>query len=290
MLKNIKQNARIVDTFIKKYFNTQKYSELIPVMKYGTLFGGKKIRSTIIFNSSKIFNIKPNQIINLCAAVECIHSYSLIHDDLPCMDNDTLRRGKPSTHIKFGESTAILAGNSLLTLAFEIIADKKFNIDTTVKLNLIKKLSECAGHVGIAGGQFLDLNYEKKKIDSKKIINMQRKKTGKLFEFCCLAPAIIAKKSIKTQKEMSKVGAELGLLFQIADDLLDIKGNKKNTGKPVKKDKKKGKSTLIKLFGYEKTLGFALDRKKMIINKLKKYGKKSNKLIEVSDFILNRSF
>ena len=290
MLKNIKQNAKIVDTFIKKYFNTQNYSNLIPVMKYGTLFGGKKIRSTIIFNSSKIFNIKPNQIINLCAAVECIHSYSLIHDDLPCMDNDTLRRGKPSAHIKFGESTAILAGNSLLTLAFEIIADKKFNIDTTVKLNLIKKLSECAGHVGIAGGQFLDLNYEKKKVDFKKIINMQRKKTGKLFEFCCLAPAIIAKKSIKTQKEMSKVGAELGLLFQIADDLLDIKGNKKNTGKPVKKDKKKGKSTLIKLFGYKKTLGFALDRKKMIINKLKKYGKKSNKLIEVSDFILNRSF
>ena len=290
MLKNIKQNAKIVDTFIKKYFNTQKYSELIPVMKYGTLFGGKKIRSTIIFNSSKIFNIKPNQIIYLCAAVECIHSYSLIHDDLPCMDNDRLRRGKLSTHIKFGESTAILAGNSLLTLAFEIIADKKFNIDTKIKLNLIKKLSECAGHVGIAGGQFLDLNYEKKKINFKKIINMQKKKTGKLFEFCCLAPAIIAKKSIKTQKEMSMVGAELGLLFQIADDLLDIKGNKKNTGKPVKKDKKKGKSTLIKLFGYEKTLGFAIDRKKTIINKLKKYGKKSNKLIEVSDFILNRSF
>ena len=290
MLKNIKQNAKIVDIFIKQYFNTQKYSELVPVMKYGTLFGGKKIRSTIILNTSKIFNIRSNQIINLCAAVECIHSYSLIHDDLPCMDNDTLRRGKPSTHIKFGESTAILAGNSLLTLAFEIIADKKFNVDTTVKLNLIKKLSECAGHVGIAGGQFLDLNYEKKKIDFKKIINMQRKKTGKLFEFCCLAPAIIAKKSIKTQKEMSMVGAELGLLFQIADDLLDVKGSKKSTGKPVKKDKKKGKSTLIKLYGYEKTLGFALDRKKTIINKLKKYGQKSNKLIEVSDFILNRSF
>ena len=290
MLKNIKQNAKIVDTFIKKYFNTQKYSELIPVMKYGTLFGGKKIRSTIIFNTSKIFNIRSNQIINLCAAVECIHSYSLIHDDLPCMDNDRLRRGKPSTHIKFGESTAILAGNSLLTLAFEIIADKKFNIDTKVKLNLIKKLSECAGHVGIAGGQFLDLNYEKRKIDFKKIINMQKKKTGKLFEFCCLAPAIIAKKNLKTQKEMSVIGEELGLLFQIADDLLDIKGYKKNTGKPVKKDKKKGKSTLIKLLGYKKTFEFALDRKKTIINKLKKYGKKSNKLIGVSDFILNRSF
>ena len=290
MLKNIKQNANTVDKFIKNYFNMQKNSELIPVMKYGTLFGGKKIRSTIILNTSKIFNINFNQIINVCAAVECIHSYSLIHDDLPCMDNDRLRRGKPSTHIKFGESTAILAGNSLLTLAFEMIADQKFKLDTHIKLNLIKKLSECAGHVGIAGGQFLDLNYEKKNIDFKKIINMQRKKTGKLFEFCCLAPAIVAKKNIKTQKEMSKVGEELGLLFQIADDLLDVKGSKKSTGKPVKKDKKKGKSTLIKLYGYEKTLGFALDRKKTIINKLKKYGQKSNKLIEVSDFILNRSF
>ncbi len=290
MLKNIKQNANTVDKFIKNYFNMQKYSELIPAMKYGTLFGGKKIRSTIILNTSKIFNINFNQIINVCAAVECIHSYSLIHDDLPCMDNDRLRRGKPSTHIKFGESTAILAGNSLLTLAFEMIADQKFKLDTNIKLSLIKKLSECAGHVGIAGGQFLDLNYEKKNIDFKKVINMQRKKTGKLFEFCCLAPAIVAKKNIKTQKEMSKVGEELGLLFQIADDLLDVKGSKKSTGKPVKKDKKKGKSTLIKLYGYEKTLGFALDRKKTIINKLKKYGQKSNKLIEVSDFILNRSF
>ena len=290
MLKNIKQNANTVDKFIKNYFNMQKYSELIPAMKYGTLFGGKKIRSTIILNTSKIFNINFNQIINVCAAVECIHSYSLIHDDLPCMDNDRLRRGKPSTHIKFGESTAILAGNSLLTLAFEIIADQKFKLDTNIKLSLIKKLSECAGHVGIAGGQFLDLNYEKKNIDFKKIINMQRKKTGKLFEFCCLEPTIVAKKNIKTQKEMSKVGEELGLLFQIADDLLDVKGSKKSTGKPVKKDKKKGKSTLIKLYGYKKTLGFALDRKKTIINKLKKYGQKSNKLIEVSDFILNRSF
>ena len=194
MLKNIKQNAKIVDTFIKKYFNTQKYSELIPVMKYGTLFGGKKIRSTIIFNTSKIFNIRSNQIINLCAAVECIHSYSLIHDDLPCMDNDRLRRGKPSTHIKFGESTAILAGNSLLTLAFEMLADKKFNIDTKVKLNLIKKLSECAGHVGIAGGQFLDLNFEKKRVSKRKIINMQLNKTGKLFSFSTMAPLIIANK------------------------------------------------------------------------------------------------
>ena len=290
MIRDIKKNAKLIDDFIKKYLNNQKYSNLVPVMKYGTLFGGKKIRTTILLNASEIFNLNSKKIINLCAAVECIHSYSLIHDDLPCMDNDRLRRGKPSAHIKFGESTAILAGNSLLTLAFEIISDKKYKLKPSIKANLIKKLAECAGHMGIAGGQFLDLKYEKKKINFHKIINMQKKKTGKLFEFCCLAPAIVSNKNTKIQKEMSKVGADIGLLFQIADDILDIKGNKRNTGKPVNKDKKKGKSTLINLFGYKKTLEFALIRKKRIINNLKKYGNKSKKLIEVSDFILNRSY
>ena len=290
MQKDIRKNAKIVDRFLKKYFASQKYSNLIPAMKYGTLFGGKKIRSTIILNTAKIFNLNPNKVINICAAVECIHSYSLIHDDLPCMDNDKLRRGKPSTHVKFGESTAVLAGNSLLTLAFEIITDKKYKVKPAIKVILLKKLAECAGHVGIAGGQFLDLSYEKRKINSSKIINMQKKKTGKLFEFCCLAPSIVSGKNNKIKREMSMIGEELGFLFQIADDLLDVKGNKKNVGKPVKKDKKKGKSTLVKLLGYKKTIEFALRRKKMIINKLKKYGSKSKKFIEITDFILDRSY
>ena len=290
MQKDIRKNAKIVDRFLKKYFSSQKYSNLIPAMKYGTLFGGKKIRSTIILNTAKIFNLNPNKVINICAAVECIHSYSLIHDDLPCMDNDKLRRGKPSTHVKFGESTAVLAGNSLLTLAFEIITDKKYKVKPAIKVILLKKLAECAGHTGIAGGQFLDLSYEKRKVGSSKIMNMQKKKTGKLFEFCCLAPSIVSGKNNKIKREMSMIGEELGFLFQIADDLLDVKGNKKNVGKPVKKDKKKGKSTLIKLFGYRKTLEFAFRRKKMIISKLKKYGTRSNKLIKITDFILDRSY
>tara|TARA_B100002051_G_scaffold227303_1_gene223326 strand:- start:964 stop:1836 length:873 start_codon:yes stop_codon:yes gene_type:complete len=289
MQKDIKKNAKKVDRFLKKYFKNQKHSNLVPAMKYGTLFGGKKIRSTIILNTAKIFNLDLNKVINICAAVECIHSYSLIHDDLPCMDDDKLRRGKPSTHIKFGESTAILAGNSLLTLAFEIISDKKYKVKPSTKVTLLKKLAECSGHVGIAGGQFLDLSYEKRHMGSSQIISMQKKKTGKLFEFCCLAPAIISGKDKKTKREMSIIGEELGLLFQITDDLLDVKGAKKNVGKPVKKDKKKGKSTLIKLFGYNKALEFALRRKKMIISKLKKYGNKSIKLVEVTNFILDRS-
>ena len=290
MLKDIQKNSKLIDTFLKKYFKKQKYSNLIQPMKYGTLFGGKKIRSTIILNTSKIFNLDLKKIINVCAAVECVHSYSLIHDDLPCMDNDRMRRGKPSAHIKFGESTAILAGNSLLTLAFEIIADKKYNIKPLIKVELLKKLAECAGHDGVAGGQFLDLSYEKRKISFSKILNMQKKKTGKLFEFCCLAPAIISGSNHKIQKEMKISGEEIGLLFQIADDFLDQKGKKKNVGKHVNKDKKKGKSTLIKLVGYNKTFEFALRRKKLIINKLKKYGTKSKKLISTVNFILNRSY
>ena len=290
MKKEININAKIIDRYLKRYFKNEQYSNLIPPMKYGTLFGGKKIRSTIIINAAKIFNLNIKKVINICAAVECIHSYSLIHDDLPCMDNDKLRRGKPSTHIKFGESTAILAGNSLLTLAFEIITNKKYSVKPVTKVLLLKKLAECAGHVGIAGGQFLDLSYEKRKISFSKIVNMQKKKTGKLFQFCCPAPAIISGKDNKTIKDMSIIGEELGLLFQIADDLLDIKGIKRNVGKPLNKDKKKGKSTLIKLFGYEKTLEFALRRKKTIISKLKKYGNKSRKLVELTDFILDRSY
>ena len=290
MLRQIKKNSKIIDEFLKKYFNNQEYSNLIIPMKYGILFGCKKVRSTIILNVGKILNVKSKNLINICAAVECIHSYSLIHDDLPCMDDDKLRRGKPSTHVKFGESTAILAGNSLLTLAFEIIVNKNYNIEPSKKVELIKKLSECSGHTGIAGGQFLDLSYEKRKVGSSNIINMQKKKTGKLFEFCCLAPAIISNKSKKIKKEMSFIGEELGFLFQIADDLLDIKGDKTYVGKPVNKDKKKGKSTLINLMGYNKTLKFALMRKKTIIKKLKKYGSKSKELINITNFILDRSY
>ena len=290
MSKKIRNNARVIDVFLKKFLKNQKDSGLIIPMKYGTINGGKKIRSTIILDVAKIFKLKLRKVINICAAVECIHSYSLIHDDLPCMDNDRLRRGKVATHIKFGEATAILAGNSLLTLAFEIIMDKKYNLKPSAKIFLLKKLSEYSGHTGIAGGQFLDLSYERKKIKITKIINMQKKKTGKLFQFCCLAPAVISGASKKTIKEMISTGEELGLLFQIADDLLDIKGNKKNVGKPVNKDKKKGKSTLIKLLGYKKALEFALRRKKMIIHKLKKYGNRSNDLIKTVDFILNRSY
>ena len=183
--------------FLKRFIKKQKKTDLVIPMKYGLFSGGKKIRPKILIDFGNLFGINYNTLISIGAAVECIHAYSLIHDDLPCMDNDNLRRGKPSTHIKFGESTAVLAGNSLLTMAFEILSDDSLKLNSKNKIILIKKLSKCSGHLGIAGGQFLDLSFEHKKISKKKIIDMEIKKTGKLFGFCCVAPAIIKSKNLK---------------------------------------------------------------------------------------------
>ena len=227
--------ARDTNLFLKWFIKKQKKTELIPVMKYGLFPGGKKIRSKILLDIGTVFKIKYDTLIIIGAAIECIHAYSLIHDDLPCMDNDELRRGKPSTHIKFGESTAVLAGNSLLTMAFEILTSANLKIDKKTKVDLVQKLSESSGHIGIAGGQYLDLSFESKKVSKNKII----KKTGKLFSFCCAVPAIIKKKNDKDIKFFENIGANIGLLFQIADDLIDFKGSTKFAGKITGKDKKK---------------------------------------------------
>ena len=282
--------AKKVDNFLLNFLKRQSKSLLVSPMKYGAISGGKKIRSTIIFDTGKIFGLREKKLLNICAAVECIHSYSLIHDDLPCMDDDDIRRGKPSAHIKFGEATAVLAGNSLLTLAFEIISDKKNLLTLKQKNEIITLLSNCAGHTGIAGGQELDLKFENKKKSFNQIIDMQRKKTGKLFNFCLQSAAIVANKNIKVKLAYGEIGEDIGLLFQLSDDFLDVKGLKKLVGKPIKKDRKKGKSTLIILMGYEKTLRYANNLKKKILLKLKKHGKVAKDLTETIEFIQRRNF
>ena len=291
MIKNrLIKNAKKIDKFLINYLKKQELSLLLDPMKYGVISGGKKIRSTIILDAGKIFKLSENKLINICAAVECIHSYSLIHDDLPCMDNDSIRRGKPSTHIKFGEASAVLAGNSLLTLAFEIIADKNYSVNPKLKNEIIKSLASCSGHTGIAGGQELDLKFENKKKSLKQIVRMQKKKTGKLFSFCFYAVAVVAKKNMREKNKLSDLGDEIGLLFQLADDFLDTKGSKKLVGKSIKKDNKKGKSTLISLMGYEKTYKYADNLKKNILLKLTKHGKNAKDLINTIEFILGRNF
>jgi len=288
MQKKLNKIAKDTNIFLEKFIKKQKKSELLIPMRYGLFSGGKKIRSKILIDIGSIFKLNYKSLIAIGAAVECIHAYSLIHDDLPCMDNDKLRRGKPSAHVKFGESTAVLAGNSLLTMAFEILSHKDLDINEKIKINLINKISECSGHLGIAGGQYLDLSYEHKKIAKKKIIEMEIKKTGKLFSFCCVAPLII-KKNKKDIKKFEDIGADIGLLFQVADDLIDHRGNSLVAGKKTGKDKKKGKATLISLLGYKNTIKYAHKIILKINNELKKYGSKSKNLSETLDYILNRN-
>ena len=281
--------AKDTNLFLKKFIKKQKKTELISAMKYGLFSDGKKVRSKILLDIGNIFRIEYQTLIIIGAAVECIHAYSLIHDDLPCMDNDKLRRGKPSTHIKFGESTAVLAGNSLLTMAFEILTSSNLKINEKTKVDLVRKLSQTSGHLGIAGGQYLDLSFEKKKISKNKIIDMEIKKTGRLFSFCCAVPAIIKKKNNKDIKFFENIGANIGLLFQIADDLIDFKGSSKIAGKITGKDKKKGKATLISLLGYQNAIKYSDKIKFKIIKDLKKRKLSSNNLNETLEYILTRN-
>ena len=283
--------ANDTNSCLNKFFLKNKnYSHLIKPMKYGVFSGGKRFRSTIVVNTGKIFNMDYNKLITIAAAIECIHSYSLIHDDLPAMDNDDLRRGKLATHKKFNEFTAILAGNSLLTLAFEILSSKNLKLSSKIKNELISSLAIYSGFSGLAGGQYFDLTFENKKISKKKIIDMQNNKTGKLFAFCCECIGIVMKQNLKKRKILKKIGLDIGLLFQTTDDLIDFKGDRKIVGKPMKRDKLRGKATLVNLLGYKKTLNFANDLKNKINKKIKNYGIKSQDLLQSVEFILDRKF
>ena len=287
--KKIVKVASHVDIFLKNYLKKRiQNTHLFQALKYGLFSGGKKFRSYLIVTSGKLFNLNYKQLIAVGAAVECMHSYSLIHDDLPSMDDDDFRRGKKSTHKVFGEATAILAGNSLLTLAFEILSSNNININTKSKINLINALASSAGYSGIAGGQFLDLKFEKMRVNKNLIIDMQNKKTGELISFCTESAAILANKN-SHRKFLKKIGLDIGLLFQITDDLLDLYGDKKKTGKPTRRDKKNGKATIIKSLGVNKTIEFCYKLLDDITDKLEnKYGSRADSLVDSVNFLLRR--
>lgn len=287
--KKIVKVASHVDIFLKNYLKKKiQNTHLFQALKYGLFSGGKKFRSYLIVASGKLFNLNYKQLIAVGAAVECMHSYSLIHDDLPSMDDDDFRRGKKSTHKVFGEATAILAGNSLLTLAFEILSSNNININTKSKINLINALASSAGYSGIAGGQFLDLKFEKLRVNKNLIIDMQNKKTGELISFCTESAAILANKN-SYRKSLKKIGLDIGLLFQITDDILDLYGDKKKTGKPIRRDKQKGKATIIKSLGINKTIEFCYKLLDDITDKLEnKYGSRADSLVDSVNFLLRR--
>jgi len=285
--QDLKMVAEQVNSYLKDYLQKQlSDNKLYEAMDYGLFSGGKMIRSYLVHASCKILGVQEKEYIPIAAAVECIHSYSLIHDDLPAMDNDDFRRGKESTHKAYGEFTAILAGSSLLTLAFEIISDLNFDISNEKKLQIIYALSSCSGHLGIAGGQFFDLSLKNDKASKDNIINMQNKKTGALMGFCIEAAAILAGNK-DLEEKFRNIGIKMGLLFQIKDDFLDKYGSADILGKPAQQDVAKGKNTLIDYLGEGETKKLMKNLQVEIEKDLKPLPK-TNSLVDCMSFIINR--
>ncbi|EHS50777.1 Polyprenyl synthetase [Rhizobium sp. PDO1-076] len=224
---------------------------LIEAMHYGALNGGKRLRPYLVIECTRLFGGDEKAALRVGCALECLHSYSLVHDDLPAMDDDDLRRGKPTVHIAYDYATAILAGDSLLTYAFDIIAAPETDLPDSAKIALVLELSRAAGIGGMAGGQALDLAAEKTPPDEAGIILLQSMKTGALLRFACEAGAIIAGRPREDRARIRRFGEVIGRAFQLADDLLDLTSDTATLGKAAGKDAAKGKGTLVALKGQE---------------------------------------
>jgi len=285
----INTNKKKFDLKFKKLLNNKLDTSILSkAMYYGSINGGKRIRPFLVMESAKIAKISSNDAFVIASSIECIHSYSLIHDDLPSMDNDDYRRGKLSTHKKFNEATAILAGDALHDLAFELISGNINNKNCISKIKLINYLSLCIGHKGLALGQTLDLDFENKKLSKNKILDMYSKKTGKLFEFSFSAPFILKDKS-KTDIQFAKeYGMLFGLVFQVIDDLIDEIGTFKKIGKTPGKDVKQGKSTLLGLIGEKQVINFCKDKINNFANKHKKILIKNPIILNLLEFGMRR--
>ena len=220
-------------------------------MRHGVLNGGKRLRPFLVLESAAIFDADEDAALRVAAALECVHCYSLIHDDLPAMDNDDMRRGQPTVHRAFDEATAILAGDSLLTLAFDIIADEATVLDAERRAALVLALARASGIGGMAGGQALDLDAQRSHPEESGIIELQAMKTGALIRFACEAGAIAAGASSVDRERLGEFGSAIGLAFQLADDLLDVTADAASVGKATGKDEAAGKSTLVSLHGVD---------------------------------------
>jgi farnesyl diphosphate synthase len=227
-------------------------TRLLEAVRYSTLSGGKRIRPFLVLCGSALFGVSRPFALRAAAAVEMVHCYSLIHDDLPAMDDDTLRRGMPTCHVKFDEATAILAGDGLLTRAFEVLADPATHTDPRVRADLVVELARAAGVDGMVGGQMLDLLAEHRALGMAEVTRMQRMKTGALIAFSCEAGAIMGKASDSARHALRAYAHDLGLAFQIVDDLLDVEGDVELVGKATGKDVKAGKATFVSLLGVER--------------------------------------
>lgn len=257
-------------------------------MRYATLVGGKRLRPFLVLTSADLFGVARASSLRVAAAVELIHTYSLIHDDLPCMDDDDLRRGQPTVHIKFDEATAVLAGDALLTLAFEVLGDAGCHPDPVVRVKLVVALAEAAGAHGMVAGQMIDLIAENSDLDVNTITRLQQLKTGALIAFSCEAGAILGRASDPLRHALHAYAHDLGLAFQIADDLLDAEGDAEAIGKAVGKDDARGKATFVSVLGIERAKTQARMLAEQAASHLEPFAEKADLLREVAAFVVDR--
>jgi farnesyl diphosphate synthase len=291
----LESRAGAVETMLRRLLDSRPQSGeiarpdwLFQAMRHGVLNGGKRIRPFLVLESAALFGADGEAALRVAAALECVHCYSLIHDDLPAMDDDDLRRGQPTVHKAFDEATAILAGDSLLTLAFDIISDDATQLSPAARLALVLSLARAAGPGGMAGGQALDLQAQRLAPDEAGIITLQAMKTGALIRFACEAGAIVGDAAAPDRERLAEFGSAIGLAFQLADDLLDLTSDAGAMGKATGKDAAAGKATLAGLHGIDWTrrqLQGLVDQAETLLDP---FGEKALRLREAAAFIAHR--
>ncbi len=275
-----------LDTLIPRVQGPE--ARLMSAMRYAALGGGKRLRPFLVLETGRLFGVDERCLLRVAAALECIHTYSLIHDDLPCMDDDDLRRGRPTVHIAYDEATAVLAGDALLTIAFEILADPQTHADPNIRMALVGRLAEASGARGMVGGQMMDMIAEELGDDIAAVTRMQRLKTGMLITYAVEVGALMGRASDEARHALSAYAHDLGLAFQITDDILDAEGSTEEVGKAVGKDAGRGKATFVSLLG----LDGAKQRVTLLADQarahLAMFGARAHYLNEVIDTITQR--
>ena len=263
-------------------------ARVFEAMRYAALAPGKRLRPFLVLASSRLFGVSQRSALQVAAAIEFVHSYSLVHDDLPAMDNSDLRRGRPTAHKAFDDATAILAGDGLLTRAFEVLAETDTHGDPAVRCELVRSLAQAAGASGMVGGQMIDLIAENRTLDIGAITRLQRLKTGALIAFSCEAGAILGKASTEMRLALRGYAHDLGLAFQIADDLLDVEGSAGETGKPVGQDAAAGKATFVSILGVERARDQAYVLVRQAVAHLDLFEDRADLLRQAARFVVER--
>jgi farnesyl diphosphate synthase len=258
-------------------------------MRYAVQAGGKRLRPFLVLETAALFDTPRERAMRVACAIECLHTYSLVHDDLPAMDDDDLRRGRPTTHKQFDEATAILAGDALLTIAFEILADAATHPDGAVRAALVTDLARAGGHEGMIGGQMMDIEAPNHSFGAKQVIELQARKTGALFEFSCQAGARLASASHQDFANLKAYARDMGLAFQIADDLIDVTGTVEQAGKAVGKDQDAGKATLVSIYGVEGAKAECARLAESARQAVAGYGARGERLAGLPAFLLDRA-